>query len=381
MVLIFSFSNDILNLVILKELFMAELNKILNDMELIDAHLHIYKYQDDKGGLFLNAFDEYIDKFNFRAINVASLPSGVLGVGNNILCALYKLTGEEKIYAHAGLIYNESARNCGDIDPLSQYNELMEIGFDGFKMIEGKPSYYKRIRIPLDDPFYDEFYSACERDGTHILSHVADPADFWDASRVDPEHIKKGWFYGDGTYPTKEELTHQVEGLLEKHPKLSLTLAHFFFLSSEPRRLSALFEKYKGLAVDITPGGEMYIDFNSHHDYFKDFFTKYSSRILLGTDGDFPNHMPAMEWLMDRICKFVATDLATDAWGSSPLVGLKLEPSDAKRILCDNFLSRVGEAPRKINRKALKEYIERHKHRIGDKGVAQKIEELSKKLL
>lgn len=360
---------------------MSEFNNLLNGMDVIDGHLHIHNFESEDGVCFIDGFEWYRSKFGLRGLNIASLPSGTRDVSNNIICALYKVA-HENTYAHAGLIYNENSRECEGMDPLTQYNELMEIGFDGIKMLEGKPSCYKIVGIPLDDPFYDEFYSACERDGTHILSHVADPEEFWDGSKASDEEKAKGWCYAGEGYPTKEELTRQVEHLLEKHPKLVLTLAHFFFLSKNPERLRALFEKYENLAVDITPGGEMFIQFNDSYEYFKDFFKKYSSRILLGTDGDsLPTCKKAMEWLIDRLYKYIATDEETDAWSPRPLKGLKLSRQDAKNILCDNFTRRVSQAPKKINKIALKAYIEKYKHLIRDKQLLAKIEKMASELL
>lgn len=357
-------------------------NSLFNGMPVIDGHLHIHSLEDENGVLFIDGFERYREEFGFRGLNIACLPSGTRDVSNNIICALYKVAHEDT-YVHAGLIYNESPRECEGMSPLEQYKELMEIGFDGIKMLEGKPSCYRAIgSIPLDDPFYDEFYSACERDGTHILSHVADPEEFWDESCVSDEEKAKGWCYAGEGYPTKEELTVQVERLLEKHPKLNLTLAHFFFLSRTPKRLASLFEKYENLATDITPGGEMFVAFNDDYDYFRDFFTRYSNRILLGTDGDsLPAWAKAMDWLADRLYKYVATDIETDAWSPRPLKGLKLDYQDAKNILGDNFARRVSEKPKKINKSALRAYFEKYKHMIKDKELLNKLEKLVNELL
>lgn len=361
---------------------MEEFDNLFEGMPVIDGHLHIHNFEDENGVCFIDGFERYRNKFGFRSLNIACLLSGYRDVSNNILCALYKVA-HENTYVHAGLIYNANPRDCEGMSPLTQYNELMEIGFDGIKMLEGKPSCYKAIgSIPLDDPFYDEFYSACERDGTHILSHVADPEEFWDESKVSEEDKAKGWCYAGEGYPSKEELTRQVEHLLEKHPKLNLTLAHFFFLSETPERLEGLFKKYENLATDITPGGEMFVSFNDNYEYFKDFFTKYSDRILFGTDGDsLPMWAKAMDWLADRLYKYVATDLETDAWSPRPLKGINLPYQDAKNIMCDNFLRRVSPAPKKINKAALKAYIEKYKHLIRDPEILAKVEKMAKELL
>ena len=355
-------------------------NDLFGDIEVIDSHVHIHGWENSKGENFIHGYDEYIGEFGFRSINIAALPSAYRDVSNNIIAAFYKLT-DPKVYAHGGLIYNTDPRDCEGMDPVLQYNELMDIGFDGIKMLEGKPSVYVYHNIPLCDDFYDDFFAECEKNNTHILMHVNDPEEFWDPKYATEENIKKGWFYGDSRYIRNKDMYDQIYKLLENHPKLSLTLAHFFFMSKTPERLEELFEKYENLAVDITPGGEMFIAFNERYDYFRKFFTKYSSRILFGTDSDFPTHMPAMEWLADRLFKYVATDIATDAWPKEPLRGLNLDKKDAQNIMGANFVRRVSEKPKAINKIALKNYIEKYKRFIKNEGIAKKVDAMSEKLL
>ena len=168
---------------------------------------------------------------------------------------------------------------------------------------------------------------------------------------------------------------------MEKHPDINLTLAHFFFLSDTPEILEDLFAKYKNLNIDITPGGEMYKSFNERYDYFKAFFTKYADRIQFGTDGCYPPGRDAMIWLVDRIYRYVATNESTDAWSDKPLKGINLPSECVDKIFSQNFIAKVGEAPREINKKALKSYYEKYKHLIRDKDTYERVEVLFKKLI
>ena len=62
-----------------------------------------------------------------------------------------------------------------------------------------------------------------------LLMHVNDPHNFWDPETAPPLARQNGWFYGDGTYSTHEELYEQVYAILAKHPTLCVTFAHFFY--------------------------------------------------------------------------------------------------------------------------------------------------------
>ena len=355
----------------------------IKERNIIDGHIHLQKWFDDSGDNFINGVEWYKKEFNMRGINLAAMPCAYRDLTQNFMCLLYKVVSPET-YVHAGITYPEYpviTGNIGEMDPLTQYKELMEIGADGIKMLEGKPSVYRYTRLPICDPFYDPFYSEVEKDKTHILMHACDPEDFWDRSKVSEDEVKKGWFYGDGTTVTKEEMHNQVYRLLEKHPDINLTLAHFFFLSDTPEILEDLFAKYKNLNIDITPGGEMYKSFNERYDYFKAFFTKYADRIQFGTDGCYPPGRDAMIWLVDRIYRYVATNESTDAWSDKPLKGINLPSECVDKIFSQNFIAKVGEAPREINKKALKSYYEKYKHLIRDKDTYERVEVLFKKLI
>ena len=335
------------------------------------------------GEEFLHGIECYREHMGLHAFNLMAMASGYRDPLNNIMCGFYKLLNKNT-FAHGSLTFPEYPVNpdtVGDMDPLTQYKELMEIGFDGIKMLEGKPSVYKYTKLPLDSELLDPFYSQAEKDGTHVLMHAADPKEFWDPEKTSEEHKAKGWFYGDGDHIEYDEIYRQIERTMEKHPDLTLTLAHFFFKSSDPEYLKDLFSKYKNLGIDITPGGEMYVDFNENYEYFKDFFTVYADRIMFGTDGDFPPHLGAMEWLCDREYKYVATDLETDAWGKRPLKGINIPRDRVELIMCKNFENKVGTEPKEINKAAFLRYINKYKGLIRDKSYLPKINALCKKYL
>ncbi|MBQ7906335.1 MAG: amidohydrolase family protein [Clostridia bacterium] len=360
---------------------MSKYVKIPKKFEAIDSHLHIHRlFEEERQMNFIDGHEWYKESCGIKAINIASLPRNA---SNNMAVALYK-AANESTYAHGCIVYPESPVNpatIGNMDPLTQYREMMEIGFDGIKFLEGKPEIYKRNLMPLDSDFYEPFWNQVEKDGTHILAHINDPEFFWDGDKVSDELKAKGWYYGDGTYLPSEDMYKQVDNLLEKHPNLCITLAHFYFCSGKPEKLEDMFAKYKNVAVDITPGGEMYVDFEANHDFYKEFFRKYSDKILFGTDGDFPRHVEAMSWLVDRIYRYLATDDKLMAFDDTLTEGILLPDDKAKEILSGNFIRRVGKTPRQINKKALKNYIEKYKHLIPNKADYDLIMELSKKYL
>ena len=258
------------------------------------------------------------------------------------------------------MIYPLTEEMPKGMDLITQYREMMEIGFDGIKLIEGKPIVLKTLGNDLNHPALDRLYTEMEKDGTHIVFHINDPIDCWDRSKTSQEFIDKGWFYGDGTHVTYEEAYEQTLKLLEKHPLLNVTLAHFFFCGDTPQRVEALFQKYPNLCVDLTPGCEMYHSFERMHDYYRDFFQRYSTRVLLGTDGTFPWLSKCHEWCIDILSRFIATEDKMMAFDDSILTGLGIGGEAKENMFYKNYERRVGEKPKPINKDALKKYIDKH---------------------
>lgn len=354
----------------------------------IDGHIHMHRWFDEKKGEdFTHGLEEYRKKCGLKYIALASLPSGKpipapRDVSNNIMCAFYKLLNENT-FAYGGFIYPSYPAKDEEMEkmPLTeQLDELMEIGFDGIKMLEGKPNLYSYVGKRLDGDFFEKVLCEMEKRGTYILMHAIDPECFW--SEPSEENIKKGWSYGDRSkYPSSEDLYKQIDCVLEKHPRLNLCLAHFFFCSEKPEKLEEMLEKYENLSIDITPGGEMYIGFDKRREYFRSFFEKYADRIIFGTDMDFPVYLEAGVWLCDREYRFLATNEALDSFDGHTLTGIKIPKECLQKIFSTNLLNKLGNKPKPINKEALKKYIEKYKHLIVDNKLKEKIEELSQKYL
>lgn len=162
---------------------------------------------------------------------------------------------------------------------------LMEMGVDGVKMIEGKAQIRKQLPIPdFDAPVCAPYWEKMAETQTPLIFHVNDPEEFWDADKVPEWAREMDWFYGDGSYIDNEDQYRQVLNVLDRHPNLKVTFAHFFFLSAQLDRLAEYLDRYPNMHVDLTPGIEMYFNFSADLENARDFFIKYQDRIIYGTD-------------------------------------------------------------------------------------------------
>lgn len=332
--------------------------------KVIDSHLHLYDYIDENGNYFFDCFEEYRKEMGLAGLNLCALPSGYgSDVTNNLMCAVYKLINKDT-FAHAGLLYDKYP--MGDtlpdgMDFVTQLDELETIGFDGIKMIEGKPTAHRTIGKNLLNPNHDKFFAEAEKRGTHITFHVNDPKEFWTTEGLD--------YYGDDTFATHEELYRQAYKILENHPNLKVTFAHFFFKSEHPEDLARLFEKYPNMCVDLTPGWEMYLSFYENKEYFKNFFEKYSKRIMLGTDAYFPRPSECSMWLVDRVYRFLSSPDVVKAVADRYESGLCINDDALNDITYKNFENRIAKTPKPINKQALKNYYQKYKHLMTEKDI------------
>jgi len=308
----------------------------LAKMKIIDAHQHLHDVRrlDD-----LMALGR---EFGYDAVTIACWPcGGVANLAQNAGAILAKAAYPGRVYAFGGLEYHWPDAAPDRIDPASQLEELLAIGFDGLKMLEGKPTVRKDLGIALDAPLYDGLFTLCQERQTPILYHVADPEGFWDGEKVPQWAVNRGWFYGDGSYPTKQQLYDEVEAMLEKFPGLNLFFAHFYFKSMDPAGTEAIFERFPTVCFDICPGTEMYPNFSIAPDEWRDIFTRYQDRIIYGTDltgKPSPEARPRME----LVRRFLETDEPFDYYRMK-IHGIGLAKAVLEKIYHKNFERLTGQ--------------------------------------
>ena len=175
--------------------------------------------------------------------------------------------------------------NASDLGAyMAEYISLiMECGCDGVKLLEGKPQMRKAHPIPdFDAAVWEPFWEYAEENRIPILWHVNDPETHWSPD-VSDWVKQQGWWY-DESFINNEAQYSQVLNVLERHKRLKIVFAHFFFLSAQLDRLDTILSRYPEVMVDLTPGIEMYENFSENLEKTKAFFEKYHDRIAYGTD-------------------------------------------------------------------------------------------------
>ena len=343
------------------------------NLPLCDTHFHLVFPEtiDDTE----KTFREIMEYFSIDRINMQCLASGSghrnIDPANNIkglyLRERLNEEGENRAFVYGSLFHYFDERDTADAY-LAQVTEQYEMGFDGYKMLEGKPSFRKKLGHSLCDPIFDPIYAFMQEHEMPLKMHLADPPRYWGPRETIPAYaIKRGWWCGDGTFPSFDALHEEVYGILKKFPRLKLCMAHFFFLGHDLDTARRFFENWENTSFDLTPGASMFRGFSDNYEKAQKFFADYSHRIFFGSDtynayvkgntlDKYETGCPHISKV--RNCIEKSRDCLID--GGSDLgmfTPLALSDEQLHHIYFDNHC-RLHPAPRKINRELAKAHAQ-----------------------
>ncbi len=326
-------------------------------MKRFDSHLHIAA-PEPLADAFAYHKDYLAGTDTERAV-MLSIPShadglkyGTTSYLQNLKALFYKLAFPGRLYAFYGLEHDmtmtESERR-GHF--LRQVENAHAVGFDGVKLLEGKPSLRRERPYILSSPSYEDMLAYLEEKEIPVLLHNADPGFYWDKDKVQPWHITLGW-YVEETQLRKHEMFEDVMTVLSRHPRLRLTMAHMGFTSDsidDARR----FMSYENTCFDTTPGAEQLIAMGKDWETWHPFFVEYQDRILYGTDRDGREEWDTPDWRDDPWCAafFLQNFFLTDTehiLGEDTYLGVGIEKEIAEKIFYKNAYRILGE-PREVN--------------------------------
>jgi predicted TIM-barrel fold metal-dependent hydrolase len=333
-------------------------------LAIMDSHMHMRTPTGDVEELFAK-IQSLTDAGQVRTINIACIPPwDDQALDQDALAILFKARHPRTTYAFGGLSYNFPGRANDQLDYAEQARRLLDMGFDGIKMIEGKPSMRKVTHLAISAPAYDRFYALLERSRVPVLLHLGDPEGFWDEAYVEKWSIPREWTYIDGTFPAREALYAELEDVLRRFPRLQMTLAHFGFLSADPEKAAQFLDRHPSVNLDLTPGTEMYDNFSLQPKAWRSFFARYQDRILFGTDNGYDAGGSLEEFSqrtskhVESIRRFLETDEPFSAWGRNDLHGLKLDRDVLVKIYSGNFRRRVPATPKAVNLRKARAYCD-----------------------
>jgi hypothetical protein len=331
--------------------------------DIVDSHVHM-------GGVDTEKSMEGVRKATgISRMGLVSIQDPAQGAG--LAASLYmKSRHPGTYYVLAGLNHAQKLSE-GKVKAPSlteQLDSFVRTGCDGIKMIEGKPTSRQQMDIPVTDPYFADYWAHVEELGLPIVWHVNDPEEFWDPDKIPGWAKKNDWGYGPDDV-TKEELYAEVDEVLERHPRLKVSFAHFYFLSADLPRAARFLDEHPGVHLDLAPGVEMLYNISRDPDAGREFFINYADRIVFGTDLFSDLALPAARARAGIVYRWLEGD---DTFRVPPEADFLLGPPEdgvvrgmslpgdvLAAIYHGNFTRMAGARPKPLNAQAAVEECER----------------------
>jgi len=311
--------------------------------KVIDGHVHFRREES------FEHFERILALVGYSRVNVLS--------GRDSANLQLKRDHPERFYVFGMITHDPEKLAAGDGEYLAERVErLMAQGFDGIKMMEGKPAMRRTwMPLPIDHDYFRPYWEKVAEMDVPITIHVADPIDYWTGPA--------------GTQPSyadldpQEEFLRQAVAVLERHPQLRITFAHFMFLGPQLDRLGELFSRFAKMRVDLALGYEFLYYLSDDPGRAREFFITWQDRIIYGTDISDRNSLQLARAKAETLRRFLETDetfvnLTSAAMGKPPLVGsngrvelhgLDLPVEVLEKVMARNFEDFAGARPRRLD--------------------------------
>jgi len=230
--------------------------------------------------------------------------------------------------AHCDRVYIFPCLNPLDENNLALMDNYFSLGARGIKLYYGLATTHAGgpwHSVPLDYEGMLPVFEFCQSNSLPVLFH---------ANRVS---------YFD-----------ELLGLLTKFPRLRICIPHLMVSSRTPHRLKmveAVLNNFPNVFTDNSHGRENLLlpvaqNFSRRSDLFRQFFTKYSDRIMWGTDLVLSRHkFDHMGAYLDRMVQWYKDLTDSDGYtaptegNSEPLRGLNLSPENIYSAVFDKWLN------------------------------------------
>ena len=148
------------------------------NIPIIDSHVHFVHPERMDELLAL------MDEAHHARANLVCIPNPD-ATTHNPAALYFKEHHPERVFLSGALEYATALADRAHASQIlaGQVTALKARGFDGLKLIEGKPQVRKLLPLPLDGPEYAGLWAALESEQFPVVFHVADPDEFWDAER------------------------------------------------------------------------------------------------------------------------------------------------------------------------------------------------------
>jgi predicted TIM-barrel fold metal-dependent hydrolase len=314
----------------------------------IDAHAHYLGLEPKEH------FYRILELVNYTRACLLCVP-GPQSANHNTYALERKTERPDFFYFFGCMVHDPARIAAGDGKYLvDQIDRLQALNCDGFKMLEGKPATRRSwMPVALDHKYFAPYWERIAELDAPVTCHVSDPIDMWSEKDVHNRYCE---------IDSQDEFIRQSVAVLERHPKLRINFPHFMYLGPQLDRLAEIFERFPGVMVDLAMGNEFLYYLSDNPQRAREFFIKWSKRILYGTDISDRNALKHAHSKAEVLRLFLETDqsfvnLPEVAMGRQPqpgsngrveLHGLNLPQDALADVLGLNFQRFAGMKPKPL---------------------------------
>jgi predicted TIM-barrel fold metal-dependent hydrolase len=288
-------------------------------MPKIDAHAHLGALDPEH----LNAFVAFLERYNFRWLNVC--------VGGMNWTRLQKQieSAQAQHRAHPERIAWATSFNLTNWGAADWAKTATGTIADGFKGGAVAVKVWKDVGMVLkdpdgryvmiDDPRMDPVLDAVANSGRTLVAHIGEPRNCWLPLDKMTTESDRGYFAAHPEYhgllhPEVPDYARQIaarDRMLERHPKLRVVGCHLGSLEYDVDELAKRLDRYPNLAVDLA-ARLVHLQIQPR-DKVRAFLLKYQDRILYGTDLEFGRGTGAEAADPAKALERLAADYVSDA--------------------------------------------------------------------
>jgi len=232
-------------------------------------------------------------------------------------------------------------------------------GAVGLKIFKRLGLFYRNADgslLAIDDPRWDQIWTACGELDMPVLIHSADPVAFFkpvDRFNERWEELSRhpDWSFADETFPSHDELLAARNRVVARHPQTKFIGAHVANYPENLAEVGRWLDMYPNLYVEIAA---RIAELGRQPYTAREFILKYADRIMFGTDGPRPVGRLRPHWRMleSRDEYFTYAENQYPPQGLWSIYGLGLPDNVLRQVYTENasrLIPGVAERVKKFN--------------------------------
>ncbi|MCA9134306.1 MAG: amidohydrolase [Planctomycetales bacterium] len=179
--------------------------------------------------------------------------------------------------------------------------QAQQRGVSGLKVFKSFGLHYRNpdgSHLAIDDPRFDPIWEACGRLGLPVIMHTADPTAFFEPITPHNERYEEltrhpDWHFPADRFPSRAALHAARNRLFARHPQTTFIAAHLGNDGEDLAETARMLDTFPNVVVEIA---SRIAELGRQPYTARDFMVRYQDRILLGTDGPWPEQRYRYYW-------------------------------------------------------------------------------------